>query len=87
LMPFSVTTKTILGRAGNPLPAARPYGDYGAHGVRRPTHALFYPDDVTLRETGANSAPIAREKSIPQPHEGRRWNALTQWMLLLWQKK
>ncbi|MGD0207703.1 MAG: hypothetical protein ABSC89_08885 [Verrucomicrobiota bacterium] len=33
-----MTTGTNLGRAGSPLPAARPHNDCGADGVARPTH-------------------------------------------------
>ena len=35
---FSMKTGTNLGRAGSPLPAARPHNDCGAHGVTRPTN-------------------------------------------------
>ena len=34
-----MTTGTNLGRAGSPLPAARPFANHGAHGVTRPTNA------------------------------------------------
>ena len=35
---FPETIGTNLGRAGSPLPAARPDNDCGAHGVTRPTN-------------------------------------------------
>ena len=41
---FPETIGTNLGRAGSPLPAARPDNDCGAHGVTRPTNVpiIYY---------------------------------------------
>jgi hypothetical protein len=33
----------LIGGAGNPLPAARPNVNFGAHGVTRPTFKYFAP--------------------------------------------
>jgi hypothetical protein len=54
---FSMTTGTNLGRAGSPLPAARPHNDCGAHGVTRPTHVpiptgnWYYTPPIHLRSS------------------------------------
>jgi hypothetical protein len=48
-----MTTGTNLGRAGSPLPAARPFANHGAHGLSRHSHATA---EVTRRTTAPISA-------------------------------
>jgi hypothetical protein len=49
-----MTTGTNLGRASNPLPAARPHNDCSAHGLSRHNHA---------------TAEVTRPTIVPIPSE------------------
>ena len=55
-----------MGRAGSPLPAARPYNGCGAHGVTRPTHVpisagKWYDIRSSLSPTLTAGKRLARE--------------------------
>ena len=55
----------LLGRAGSPLPAARPNTNDGAHGVTRPTSMDFDAEVIRLLKLVGIPAPETRLKDYP----------------------
>jgi len=52
------------GRAGSPLPAARPNAFYGAHGVTRPTNATGKWNNFQIRMTNVPASLLVRASTL-----------------------
>ena len=57
--------RDLVGRAGSPLPAARPNTNDGAHGVTRPTSKDFDAEVIRLLKLVGIPAPESRIKDYP----------------------
>ncbi len=55
----------LTGRAGSPLPAARPNADSGAHGVTRPTKNALNDEVIRLLKLVGIPAPESRIRNYP----------------------
>jgi|ERR1017187_4114863 hypothetical protein len=71
IIPFLNETGTNLGRAGSPLPAARPHNVCGAHGVTRPTHCTDFHWELesvlNSKSPALHSGPPNQARSEDRP--------------------
>jgi len=71
LAELKVELSAGVGRAGSPLPAARPPANYGAHGVTRPTEALDLSAFSEIRYPPVASVVLGfRREDVAHPCEG-----------------
>jgi protoporphyrinogen/coproporphyrinogen III oxidase len=71
LAELQVELSSVKGRAGSPLPAARPPTNDGAHGVTRPTDALDLSSFSEIRHPPVASVVLGfRREDVAHPCEG-----------------